>query len=31
MRYFDYNTANYQPKFNKFGGFCYVLEDSEEW
>lgn len=30
MKQFDYNTANYQPKFNKFGGFCYVLEDIDE-
>ena len=31
MTTFKYNTANYQPKFNKFGGLCYVLEDSDEW
>ena len=31
MKQLDYNTANYQPKFNKFGAFCCVLEDSDEW
>lgn len=30
MKQFDYNTANYQPKSNDFGGFCYVLEDIDE-
>lgn len=31
MKQFDYNTANYQPKSNDFGGFYYVLEESDEW
>ena len=32
MKQFDYNTANYQPKFNDtFGSFCCVLEESDEW
>ena len=30
MKQFDYNTNNYQPKFNKFGDACCVLEDLEE-
>lgn len=30
MKQFDYNTANYQPKSNDFGSFCYVLEDIDE-
>ena len=30
MKQFDYNTANYQPKSNDFGGFCYVLEEDDE-